>query len=150
MCYGCLWLDETCKFYLSLCDMFSCKPPPLCSSDDKTQTRAHALCFADANGCVNGNGHLLNITLTMHRQLISSSDLLDKLVSLYPSKECLHKAKKKKCCHNTWNMIQANRRPILSGECRPRSDRLLCRVLLSFGCQQQHTVKFILGSQCSL
>ncbi|XP_031598212.2 RAS guanyl-releasing protein 1 isoform X1 [Oreochromis aureus] len=37
----------------------------------------------DANGCVNGNGHLLNITLTMHLHLISSSDLLDKLVSLF-------------------------------------------------------------------
>ncbi|CAB1419079.1 unnamed protein product [Pleuronectes platessa] len=39
----------------------------------------------DSSGCVCGSGHLLNITLTMHRLLISSSDLLDKLITLYPS-----------------------------------------------------------------
>uniref|UniRef100_I3K206 RAS guanyl-releasing protein 1 n=1 Tax=Oreochromis niloticus TaxID=8128 RepID=I3K206_ORENI len=51
----------------------------------------------DANGCVNGNGHLLNITLTMHLHLISSSDLLDKLVSLYPLH---HKSLGgESCCH---------------------------------------------------
>uniref|UniRef100_A0A672GC10 RAS guanyl-releasing protein 1 n=1 Tax=Salarias fasciatus TaxID=181472 RepID=A0A672GC10_SALFA len=33
----------------------------------------------DADGCVRGSSHLLNITLTMHRLLLSSSDLLDKL-----------------------------------------------------------------------
>ncbi|XP_035024563.1 RAS guanyl-releasing protein 1 isoform X2 [Hippoglossus stenolepis] len=37
----------------------------------------------DSNGCVCGSGHLLNITLTMHRLLISSSDLLDKLITLF-------------------------------------------------------------------
>ncbi|XP_069008163.1 RAS guanyl-releasing protein 1-like [Embiotoca jacksoni] len=37
----------------------------------------------DADGCVHGSSHLLNITLTMHRVLISSSDLLDKLISLF-------------------------------------------------------------------
>ncbi|KAF7201953.1 transcript variant X1 [Nothobranchius furzeri] len=36
-------------------------------------------CF-DADGGVRKNGHLLNITLTMHRLLMSSSDLLDRLV----------------------------------------------------------------------
>ncbi|XP_024915469.1 RAS guanyl-releasing protein 1 [Cynoglossus semilaevis] len=41
-------------------------------------------CF-DSDGGVCGSSHLLNITLTMHRLLISSSDLLEKLVSLYPS-----------------------------------------------------------------
>lgn len=41
-------------------------------------------CLADSNGCVSGSSHLLNITLTMHRFLISSSDLLDKLIALYP------------------------------------------------------------------
>uniref|UniRef100_A0A3Q3VTC8 RAS guanyl-releasing protein 1 n=1 Tax=Mola mola TaxID=94237 RepID=A0A3Q3VTC8_MOLML len=39
----------------------------------------------DSNGCVCGSSHLLNITLTMHRFLIPSSDFLDKLVALYPS-----------------------------------------------------------------
>uniref|UniRef100_A0A3Q1AW72 RAS guanyl-releasing protein 1 n=1 Tax=Amphiprion ocellaris TaxID=80972 RepID=A0A3Q1AW72_AMPOC len=39
----------------------------------------------DTDGCVRGSSHLLNITLTMHRLLISSSDLLDKLTALYPS-----------------------------------------------------------------
>uniref|UniRef100_A0A1A7X3X9 RAS guanyl-releasing protein 1 n=1 Tax=Iconisemion striatum TaxID=60296 RepID=A0A1A7X3X9_9TELE len=39
-------------------------------------------CF-DADGCVRKNGHLLNITLTMHRLLMSSSDLLDRLVGLF-------------------------------------------------------------------
>lgn len=38
----------------------------------------------DSDGCVRGSSHLLNITLTMHRLLLSSTDLLDKLVSLYP------------------------------------------------------------------
>ncbi|XP_072220940.1 RAS guanyl-releasing protein 1-like isoform X2 [Leuresthes tenuis] len=37
----------------------------------------------DADGCVQGSSHLLNITLTMHRVLMSSSDLLDKLRSLF-------------------------------------------------------------------
>ncbi|XP_028250495.1 RAS guanyl-releasing protein 1-like [Parambassis ranga] len=37
----------------------------------------------DADGCVRGSSHLLNITLTMHRLLISSSDLLDKLITLF-------------------------------------------------------------------
>ncbi|KAM3595612.1 uncharacterized protein V6R79_026265 [Siganus canaliculatus] len=37
----------------------------------------------DANGCVSGSSHLLNISLTMHRLLISSSDLLDRLISLF-------------------------------------------------------------------
>ncbi|XP_013867833.1 RAS guanyl-releasing protein 1 isoform X1 [Austrofundulus limnaeus] len=39
-------------------------------------------CF-DADGGVRKNGHLLNITLTMHRLLMSSGDLLDKLISLF-------------------------------------------------------------------
>ncbi|KAI9516059.1 hypothetical protein NQZ68_020587 [Dissostichus eleginoides] len=38
----------------------------------------------DSDGCVCGSSHLLNITLTMHRIHISSSDLLDKLTTLYP------------------------------------------------------------------
>ncbi|KAK6307212.1 hypothetical protein J4Q44_G00223600 [Coregonus suidteri] len=38
----------------------------------------------DAEGCVYGSSHLMNITLTMHRLLMSSSDLLEKLTSLYP------------------------------------------------------------------
>ncbi|XP_047467593.1 RAS guanyl-releasing protein 1-like isoform X2 [Mugil cephalus] len=37
----------------------------------------------DADGCVRGSSHLLNITLTMHRLLISSTDLLDKLITLF-------------------------------------------------------------------
>ncbi|CAG10652.1 unnamed protein product, partial [Tetraodon nigroviridis] len=41
----------------------------------------------DSTGCVCGSSHLLNITLTMHRFLISSSDLLDKLIALYPPAE---------------------------------------------------------------
>ncbi|KAM6968543.1 RAS guanyl-releasing protein 1-like isoform 2-T2 [Tautogolabrus adspersus] len=41
-------------------------------------------CF-DSDGCVCGSSHLLNISLTMHRLLISSSDLLDKFIALYPS-----------------------------------------------------------------
>ncbi|KAM9341062.1 RAS guanyl-releasing protein 1-like [Symphorus nematophorus] len=40
-------------------------------------------CF-DSDGGVCGSSHLLNISLTMHRHLISSSDLLDKLITLYP------------------------------------------------------------------
>ncbi|XP_053701594.1 RAS guanyl-releasing protein 1-like [Synchiropus splendidus] len=39
----------------------------------------------DQDGTVCGSNHLLNITLTMHRLLISSSDLLDKLGSLFKS-----------------------------------------------------------------
>ncbi|KAM9777241.1 RAS guanyl-releasing protein 1-like [Neosynchiropus ocellatus] len=39
----------------------------------------------DQDGCVCGSNHLLNITLTMHRLLISSGDLLDKLGSLFKS-----------------------------------------------------------------
>ncbi|RVE57118.1 hypothetical protein OJAV_G00213160 [Oryzias javanicus] len=41
-------------------------------------------CF-DTDGDLRGNSHLLNVTLTMHRLLMSSSDLLDKLATLYPS-----------------------------------------------------------------
>nr|XP_046268863.1 RAS guanyl-releasing protein 1-like isoform X5 [Scatophagus argus] len=37
----------------------------------------------DSNGCVCGSSHLLNISLTMHRLLISSSELLDKLITLF-------------------------------------------------------------------
>lgn len=37
----------------------------------------------DSNGCVSGSSHLLNITLTMHRLLMSPNNLLDKLISLY-------------------------------------------------------------------
>ncbi|XP_034530390.1 RAS guanyl-releasing protein 1-like [Notolabrus celidotus] len=37
----------------------------------------------DSNGCVCGSSHLLNIVLTMHRLLVSSSDLLDKLINLF-------------------------------------------------------------------
>ncbi|TMS21716.1 RAS guanyl-releasing protein 1 [Larimichthys crocea] len=48
-------------------------------------------CF-DSDGCVCGSSHLLNISLTMHRLLISSSDLLDKLITLYPSTVCHHNA----------------------------------------------------------
>lgn len=45
----------------------------------------HVLCsLSDAEGCVCGSSHLMNITLTMHRLLMSSSDLLEKLISLYP------------------------------------------------------------------
>ena len=42
-------------------------------------------CLADSAGCVCESSHLLNISLTMHRLLISSSDLLDRLIALYPS-----------------------------------------------------------------
>lgn len=45
----------------------------------------HVSTVADTDGRVRKNGHLLNITLTMHRLLMSSGDLLDKLISLYPS-----------------------------------------------------------------
>uniref|UniRef100_A0A8C7FUT4 RAS guanyl-releasing protein 1 n=1 Tax=Oncorhynchus kisutch TaxID=8019 RepID=A0A8C7FUT4_ONCKI len=38
----------------------------------------------DVEGSVCGSSHLMNITLTMHRLLMSSSDLLEKLTSLYP------------------------------------------------------------------
>lgn len=48
-------------------------------------TQICACCLADSDGCVCGSSHLLNITLTMHRFLIPSSDLLDKLIVLYPS-----------------------------------------------------------------
>ncbi|XP_072313610.1 RAS guanyl-releasing protein 1-like [Eucyclogobius newberryi] len=41
----------------------------------------------DTNGCLTGTSHLLNITLTMHRLLMSPDDLLDKLISLYPFKK---------------------------------------------------------------
>ncbi|XP_061898262.1 RAS guanyl-releasing protein 1-like isoform X2 [Entelurus aequoreus] len=37
----------------------------------------------DSDGCVCERSHLLNITLTMHRLLMSSSDLLDKLTALF-------------------------------------------------------------------
>ncbi|XP_070835422.1 RAS guanyl-releasing protein 1-like [Chaetodon trifascialis] len=37
----------------------------------------------DSDGSVCGSSHLLNISLTMHRLLISSSDLLDKLTTLF-------------------------------------------------------------------
>ncbi|KAM9708720.1 RAS guanyl-releasing protein 1-like [Menidia menidia] len=37
----------------------------------------------DGDGCVQGSSHLLNITLTMHHVLMPSSDLLDKLRSLF-------------------------------------------------------------------
>ncbi|XP_042356154.1 RAS guanyl-releasing protein 1-like isoform X2 [Plectropomus leopardus] len=37
----------------------------------------------DSDGCVCGSSHLLNITLTMHCLHISSSDLLDKLTTLF-------------------------------------------------------------------
>lgn len=42
-------------------------------------------CFiSDADGSLCRSGHLLQITLTMHRLIMSSSDLLEKLVTLYP------------------------------------------------------------------
>ncbi|XP_007549319.1 RAS guanyl-releasing protein 1 [Poecilia latipinna] len=37
----------------------------------------------DADGCVRKTSHVLNITLTMHRLLMSSSDLLDRLINLF-------------------------------------------------------------------
>lgn len=37
----------------------------------------------DSNGCLTGSSHLLNITLTMHRLLMSPDDLLDKLIALF-------------------------------------------------------------------
>ncbi|XP_070301294.1 RAS guanyl-releasing protein 1 isoform X2 [Salvelinus sp. IW2-2015] len=39
----------------------------------------------DIEGSVCGSSHLMNITLTMHRLLMSSSDLLEKLTSLFKS-----------------------------------------------------------------
>ncbi|XP_030575029.1 RAS guanyl-releasing protein 1 isoform X2 [Archocentrus centrarchus] len=61
----------------------------------------------DANGCVNGNGHLLNITLTMHRQLISSGDLLDKLVSLFKTAvESEQQAECQRICYLIRHWIQ--------------------------------------------
>lgn len=38
----------------------------------------------DDDGNVCHGSHLLNITLTMHRLLLSSKELLDKLINLYP------------------------------------------------------------------
>lgn len=43
------------------------------------------LLLSDTDGRVRKSSHLLNITLTMHRLLMPSGDLLDKLISLYPS-----------------------------------------------------------------
>ncbi|XP_055361691.1 RAS guanyl-releasing protein 1-like [Betta splendens] len=39
----------------------------------------------DPDGRVCGSGHLLNLTLAMHRLLIAPSELLDRLAALYPS-----------------------------------------------------------------
>ncbi|KAJ8288864.1 hypothetical protein COCON_G00015230 [Conger conger] len=39
----------------------------------------------DAEGSLCRSNHLLHITLTMHRLLMSSHDLLEKLITLYPS-----------------------------------------------------------------
>ncbi|CAL8286372.1 unnamed protein product [Lota lota] len=50
--------------------------------------RACLLTF-DSDG-VCGSSHLCNITLTMHRLLMSSSDLMDKLTTLYPSKSLMN------------------------------------------------------------
>ncbi|GAA6108627.1 RAS guanyl-releasing protein 1-like [Tachysurus ichikawai] len=38
----------------------------------------------DDDGNLCHSNHLLNITLTMHRSLLSSKELLDKLIRLYP------------------------------------------------------------------
>ncbi|KAF7670217.1 hypothetical protein LDENG_00043590 [Lucifuga dentata] len=56
----------------------------------------------DLNGCLCGSSHVLNITLTMHRLLISSCDLLEKLTTLYPS-ALRHKVNHN---HNDSQMIQ--------------------------------------------
>lgn len=79
-------------------------------------TEVCACCLADSEGCVCGSSHLLNITLTMHRFLISSSDLLDKLITLYPSAR--HR------------QIQTVRWPIFQMEDGIRSVALLCAAFL--------------------
>ncbi|XP_043919423.1 RAS guanyl-releasing protein 1-like [Protopterus annectens] len=38
----------------------------------------------DLKGNVCGNSHLLQVTLTMHRLITTSTELLEKLISLYP------------------------------------------------------------------
>lgn len=72
----------------------------------------------DDDGNLCHSNHLLNITLTMHRLLLSSKELLDKLISLYPYDSatwqflfvvvvwfssiqlCLYSVCNKGCCHN--------------------------------------------------
>lgn len=84
--------------------------------------------LADSDGCVCANSHLLNITLTMHRLLISSSDLLDRLITLYPS-VVQHK-----------DLIQLNDSTmhwLLGVYSWPvHSNHWICCMLLLFGCQQ--------------
>uniref|UniRef100_A0A673BZI7 RAS guanyl-releasing protein 1 n=1 Tax=Sphaeramia orbicularis TaxID=375764 RepID=A0A673BZI7_9TELE len=51
-------------------------------------------CF-DSNGCICGSSHLLNITLTMHRLLMSSSDL--SLTQIHTFKTALDNEKPSEC-----------------------------------------------------
>uniref|UniRef100_A0A674NNM7 RAS guanyl-releasing protein 1 n=1 Tax=Takifugu rubripes TaxID=31033 RepID=A0A674NNM7_TAKRU len=55
-------------------------------------------CLADSNGCVCGSSHLLNITLTMHRFLITSSDLLDKVLTFKTALDREHPTACQKIC----------------------------------------------------
>uniref|UniRef100_A0A3P9Q3K2 RAS guanyl-releasing protein 1 n=1 Tax=Poecilia reticulata TaxID=8081 RepID=A0A3P9Q3K2_POERE len=63
--------------------------------------------FAYADGCVRKTNHVLNITLTMHRLLMSSSDLLDKLINLYPlAVHQQHPAECQRICYLIRHWIQ--------------------------------------------
>uniref|UniRef100_A0A8C5E2W8 RAS guanyl-releasing protein 1 n=1 Tax=Gouania willdenowi TaxID=441366 RepID=A0A8C5E2W8_GOUWI len=71
-----------------------------------THNNDFSSCVADADGCVRGSHHLLNITLTMHRLLISSNDLLDKLIMLYPFCDMSHKREQPTECQRICYLIR--------------------------------------------
>lgn len=108
-------------------------------------TQICACCLADSDGCVCGSSHLLNITLTMHRFLIPSSDLLDKLIVLYPSaqnnnnKSSLEDFVKKR--------EKKRKRKKKRKRARIGGSAACC---FSCCCQQQQAVKLLLGLQSSL
>ncbi|XP_015249563.1 PREDICTED: RAS guanyl-releasing protein 1 isoform X1 [Cyprinodon variegatus] len=61
----------------------------------------------DADGRVRKNDHLLNITLTMHRLLMSSSDLLDKLIDRFKTAlDNDQPAERQKICYLIRHWIQ--------------------------------------------
>lgn len=45
--------------------------------------------FSDADGNLCRSNQLLQVMLTMHRILISSAELLQKVITLYPLAQCL-------------------------------------------------------------
>lgn len=96
-----------------------------------------ACCLADSDGCMCGSSHLLNITLTMHRFLIPSSDLLDKLIALYPSERFWENwenfTKTKKRQQQMWNNNNNKKKKSVWICCEP----------LSCGCQQQQAVELL-------